>query len=37
MKARIYALAWHALPYLCCVPLGAMLMALLLQFFGSAK
>ena len=37
MKARIYALAWHVLPYVCCAPLGALLMALLLQLFGSAR
>ena len=36
MKARIYALAWHVLPYVCCAPLGALLMALLLQLFGGA-
>ena len=37
MKARIYAMAWHILPYVCCAPLGVVLVALLLQFFGSAK
>lgn len=37
MKARIYAMAWRVLPYACCAPLGAVLMALLLQLFGSAK
>lgn len=37
MKARIYAMAWHILPYVCCVPLGAVLMALLLQLFGGVK
>jgi hypothetical protein len=37
MKARIYAMAWHVLPYVCCVPLGAVLMSLVLQLFGSFK
>ena len=37
MKARIDALAWHVLPYVCCVPLGALLMTLLLQLFGGAN
>lgn len=37
MKARLYSLTWHILPYVCCVPLGVLLMALLLQLFGSAK
>ena len=34
MKARIYALAWQVLPYICFAPLGAML---LLPLFGGAK
>ena len=37
MKARIYALAWHVLPFVCYAPLGALLMALLLQLLGSAR
>ena len=37
MKARIYALAWRFLPFVCCAPLGAMLGFLLVQLSGSAK
>ena len=37
MTARLYAMAWRVLPYVCCAPLGAVLMALVLQFFESAK
>lgn len=37
MKARIYALAWHVLPYACCAPLGMVMGALVLQFIRSAK
>ena len=37
MKARIYALAWRILPYVCCLPVSATLGLLLLQFTGSAK
>ena len=37
MKARIYAMAWHVLPYVCCVPLGAMLGLLLVQVWRAAK
>ena len=37
MTARLYALAWRVLPYVCCLPAGATLGFLLLQFSGSAK
>ena len=37
MTARLYALAWRVLPYVCFVPAGAMVDFLLLQFSGSAK
>ena len=37
MKAHIYALAWRVLPYVCCLPAGATLGLLLLQFSGSVK
>ena len=37
MKARIYALAWRVLPYVCCLPAGAMLGLLLVQVWGAAK
>ena len=37
MKARIYVLAWRVLPYVCCVPLGAMLGLLLVQIFRCFK
>ena len=37
MKARIYALAWRILPYVCCLPTDATLAFLLLQFSGSVK
>ena len=37
MKARLYSLAWRILPYVCCLPAGATLGLLLLQFSGSAK
>jgi len=37
MTARIYAMAWHVLPYVCCLPARAMLGFLLMQPFGSAK
>ena len=37
MTARLYALAWRVLPYVCCLPSGAVLGLLLLQFSGSVK
>lgn len=37
MAARLYALAWRVLPYVCCLPAGSMLGFLLVQIFGSAK
>lgn len=37
MKARIDALAWLLLPYVCIAPFAAMLVALLLEIFGGAK
>lgn len=37
MKARIYALAWHVLPYVYCASMGAMLGLLLVQIFGGFK
>ena len=37
MKARLYALAWRVLPYVCCLPAGATLGLLLVQLSGSAK
>ena len=37
MKARIYALAWHVLPYAFCLYAGATLGLLLVQLFGSTK
>ena len=37
MTARITALACRLLPYASFAPLGALLMALLLQLVGSAK
>lgn len=35
MKARIYAMAWHVLPYVYGASMGAMLGLLLVQLFGS--
>ena len=37
MTARLYALAWRVLPYVCCLPASAVLALLLLQFSGSIK
>jgi hypothetical protein len=37
MKARFYAMAWRVLPYVCCLPAGAMAGLLLLQLFGGFK
>ena len=37
MKARIYSMALRVLPYVCCLPAGATLGFLLLQFSGSVK
>ena len=38
MKARIYAMAWCVLPYVCFAPLGVLPGVLLLvQLLGSAK
>ena len=37
MKPRIYALAWRILPYVCCLPAGAMLGFLLVQMWRAAK
>ena len=37
MIVRIYAMAGRILPYICCLPAGATLGLLLLQFSGSAK
>jgi hypothetical protein len=37
MKARIYALAWRILPYVCCLPAVAMLGFLLVQVWRVAK
>ena len=37
MKARIYALAWRVLPYVCCLPAGAMVGFLLVQLWRAAK
>ena len=37
MKARIYALAWRVLPYVCCLPAAAMLGFLLVQVWRAAK
>ena len=37
MTARLYALAWRVLPYVCCLPADAVLGLLLLQFSGSVK
>ena len=37
MKARLYSLAWRILPFVCCLPLGAMLGFLLVQLWGAAK
>lgn len=37
MKARIYAMAWRILPYVCCLPAGAMLGLLLVQLLRGFK
>ena len=37
MKALIYSLAWRILPYVCCLPAGAMVGFLLLQLLGGVK
>ena len=37
MKARIYALAWHILPYVYCASMGAMLGLLLLEILRGFK
>ena len=37
MKARIYSLAWRVLPYVCCVPAGAMLGFVLVQLWRAAQ
>ena len=40
MKARIYALAWHVMPYVYCASMGAilgLLLLLLLHLLGSAR
>ena len=37
MKARLYSLAWRILPFVCCLPLGAMLGFLLVQMWRAAK
>jgi len=37
MTARLYALAWRVLPYVCCLPAGATLGLLLGQLVGSVK
>ena len=36
MKARINALAWRLLPYVCIAPFAALLVAQLLEIFGAA-
>ena len=37
MKARLYTLAWHVLPYVCCLPAAAMLGFLLVQLWRAAQ
>ena len=37
MKARIYALAWRVLPYVCCLPAGATLGFVLVQVWRIAR
>ena len=37
MTARLYALAWRVLFYVCCLPAGALLGFLLLQLWRAAK
>jgi len=37
MKARVYALAWPVLPYVCCLLAAAMLGFLLVQVWRAAK
>lgn len=37
MAARLYAMAWRILPYVCCLPVVAMLGFLLVQIFGGAN
>ena len=37
MKARLYAMAWRVLPYVCYLPAGAMLGFVLVQVWRAAK
>ena len=37
MKARLYALAWRVLPYVCWLPAGATLGLVVLQLWRAAK
>ncbi|CDS49420.1 hypothetical protein [Polaromonas sp. CG9_12] len=37
MKARIYAMTWRVLHYVCCLPAGAMLGFLLVQLWRVTK
>ena len=37
MTARLYALAWRVLPYVCCLPAGAVLVLLLAQVWRASK
>lgn len=37
MTARLYSLAWRALPFACCLPAGAMLGFVLVQLWRAAK
>ena len=37
MKARIYAMAWRVLPFVCYMPAGSMLGYLVMQVFRCFK
>ena len=37
MTARLYALAWRVLPYVCCLPGSAILGLLLVQLWRVAR
>ena len=37
MTARLYAMAWRILPYVCCLPAGATLGLVVVQVWRAAK